>query len=179
MRDRKQISLCKLVTSLIRHERTSTLEKLKNLTCLPDAPGYFSYAAEILLSVWSFDCLDSDIIALCLSAKTLWQKILSQAGGELEQFFAAAPGALSECSSWRFNSVIPTRRKVAPPCRRVSVCKPGTSAAVQRKATRADAEATSYTMLQKASREESDPVEERLMPVRGPQQVPPLCTAQT
>lgn len=71
MQDRKQISLRNLVKSYFRHDRTYILERLKNLKCLPDVPGYFSYAAEILSSVLSLDCLDSDIITICLWEKRL------------------------------------------------------------------------------------------------------------
>lgn len=80
MQGRKQISFWKQVTSRFRHHRTYILE-WQNLKCLS---GYFSYAAEILLSMLSSDCLDSDIIAIRLWPKTLWCKILSQSGKSWE-----------------------------------------------------------------------------------------------
>lgn len=38
----------------------------------------------VCVCVLSLDCLDSDIIAVCLWAKTIWCKTLPQVGGELE-----------------------------------------------------------------------------------------------
>lgn len=44
----------------LMQDRTHVLERLKRLKCLRDVPGYFSFAAGILLSVLSLGCLDSN-----------------------------------------------------------------------------------------------------------------------
>lgn len=87
MQDRKQISLWKLVTWHLRHDRTYILKWLKNLKGLPDVPGYcknpFVCVRFRLFRLWHncylFVCKD----------------------GRAENVFSAAAAAvvISECSS--------------------------------------------------------------------------------